>query len=575
MESYFSEIGENVDSVDEIKIDGEVIHSYPATLKISNAYKAFIHIVDERQNKTVNVIAVCPKELDFTFSNTWGSIDPFKMSGGSWLQAGIQSFGGKAGPLSREVSTIHYWSGSSPLEMPITIQLYAEKPEEVEERIFKPLKILANLAQPSTKKDSGILIPPGPSPLQFNIKFKGKKLKKVIEEDKSETLELDLDAQGNTQMTDYNIGAGKGVRTDIKIGSWFYLTDVLVNNVKINIPMNLAKQYRKTTGTMQSITKEKNTNVKDNENRAEKIQNLTNRNNAINETLKTKTNLLTETKHDKNMLTSAKESIKSYTEEIKKGTDQKNQLQASMSNSATDMLKQQTLSDMYTVSMQTATNSLEFVQAKNMKDLTDAKVKSLSSEVQSYNTQIKSVTSKIATAEKGLESAKSLESKILNKYGSEKKLDNQIEDLTTEVEKTLPDEKKKNNENIDKLNSETESSNAVITEISNALNRDSQAKPFMASITLSVKTRYQITQNDFNLMLSGVPNQKKFIDWDLRDSSIGSALLNLSTSALAVDAVDLNGRKVEKRVVEKVASQVATKSNISLAHDAKKKNSKK
>lgn len=254
LSSFFGNVGKNEDSIndyswiDEKRKHGQVYDCRPSnqSLRISSAYNTYINIVDERQDIQTTLIAICPPSLNFKFENKFRSIDPFKMSNGEWTQVGVQVLSGRAGSLQRELSSIYYWSGGGPINLTLTVQLYAESYRDVQERIFKPLMILAGLAQPTTDA-SGFLIPPGPAPLNFTLKWKSAQLQEVTDAKTGKTsTESMKDAQGKPAMANREISAGKGVRTDIKIGDWFYLSDVLVEDVDIKIPMNLAKKFRNT-----------------------------------------------------------------------------------------------------------------------------------------------------------------------------------------------------------------------------------------------------------------------------------------------------------------------------------------
>ena len=256
LSSYFANTSKNKDSVnDESFIQTgsdkgslDIIDCRPKDklLRISTAYNLYIHVVDERNDKTTNIVAYSPKNLGFEFRNNWEKLDPFKMSNGGWVSAGIQIMTGKAGNLARDASTIYYWGGGESISMNLDVQLYATDYLEVEKKIFKPIRVLAGLAQPTTDA-SDFLLPPGPAPLSFDIKWTGVALKEEMGKDGKVHTVAKKDAKGNAVKSPQHIKSTKGVRTDIKIGDWFYLSDVLIERVEINIPMQLAKRFRSTT----------------------------------------------------------------------------------------------------------------------------------------------------------------------------------------------------------------------------------------------------------------------------------------------------------------------------------------
>lgn len=257
LSSYFANTSKNKDSVnnesfiqkkDSDKGSLEIIDCRPGDklLRISTAYNLYIHVVDERNDKTTNIVAYSPKNLNFKFSNQWKQLDPFNMSNGGWVSAGVQIMTGKAGNLARDASTIYYWGGGDSISMSLEVRLYATDYLEVEKKIFKPIRVLAGLAQPTTDA-SDFLLPPGPAPLSFDIKWTGVALKEEMGKDGKIHTVAKKDAKGNAVKSPQHIKSTKGVRTDIKIGDWFYLSDVLIERVIIDIPMQLAKKFRSTT----------------------------------------------------------------------------------------------------------------------------------------------------------------------------------------------------------------------------------------------------------------------------------------------------------------------------------------
>lgn len=257
LSSYFANTSKNKDSVNDEsfrwkkgskKGSLDIIDCRPGDklLRISTAYNLYIHVVDERNDKTTNIVAYSPKILGFEFGNQWKQLDPFNMSNGGWVSAGVQIMTGKAGNLSRDASTIYYWGGGNSISMTLEVQLYATDYSEVEKKIFEPIRVLSSLAQPTTDA-SGFLLPPGPAPLSFDIKWTGVALKEEMGKDGKVHTVAKKDAKGNAVKSPQHIKSTKGVRTDIKIGNWFYLSDVLVERVSINIPMQLAKRFRSTT----------------------------------------------------------------------------------------------------------------------------------------------------------------------------------------------------------------------------------------------------------------------------------------------------------------------------------------
>lgn len=558
--NYFSKIGENKDSTtnsSDQQFSQDIIDCFPKSVKnkISNAYKTIIHINDERTNTISNIIAVCPKILSMTFKNSWETIEPYKMSGGSWIQAGVQTSGAEnlSGPLNREVSTIHYWTGGSPIEMSLTIQLYAEEYKDVEEKIFKPIKKLSNLAQPSTT-EGGKLVSPGPSPFKFKVKYRGVKLKEVrtIEVDKNNKRKLvDTDyktikgTDGNNLYTTYEIDAGKGVQTDIKIGDWFYLTDILVNNVKIDIPMNLAKHYRYTTGSLGQMESD----IADANTEKTKIENeRRTRISSINKEIETNKKSLVTLKGDKDKITNLRSSILSTTNRIKTVESDIN-TQKLIKDGLQQ--KKEFYSEEYKNYLNMSLSSTNITEVskyskKSMESLallgsTNIDISNTENKLSSLNTELIGLQNTKTDLESSLSST-------IDKVGGEENLNKNIKSLE-EKGKNLSSEKKDLDAQKDKYTQEMNRIENNANTYKNDLKSDAQARPFMATITLDIKTRYQITQNDFNSILSGEPVNKNFVDWDLTESNLSSALVDSFVKLSGVKAKDLEGNVVEEVVV--------------------------
>lgn len=552
MGAYFGSVGKNEDSFnskDDFITGSKTYNCFPSSLRISKAYRTYIHIIDERNNNSVtNVIAVCPQSLNFGFDNKWGTIEPFKMSGGSWVQAGVQTFGnGRTGFLGREISTIHYWEGGSAIKMSLTVQLYAEKYDEVDEKIFKPLKVLANLAQPSTKPGSDALIAPGPAPFKFNLKYRGIKLKNVRDAKTGKTeKKADEDANGVAKLTDYQIDAGKGVQTDIKIGDWFYLTDVLVDKVTIDIPMNLAKKYRNSTGTAFDKQSDIDNQIKANSDIDKKLSDLDEREKTLATEHKKQEDIITQCKQDE-------ETIKGYRGQI-------DDLNKSISGNQEKLAKEQ---EKLTTNEKTVTQTGEWIKncdtylsyyAKTTKDY-----KEISDKKEKYNNQRTAASKEVATNKANITDFKTKISADENtREHTQKSLDTKLEQVGGDTglakTKAAAEKTKTNIENAQNqipgerqsLQDQKTAGNSALRTLKGQLQKDSQAKPFMATIKLDIRTKYQTTQEDFNKMLSGIPVTKKLVDLDIRENGVMSVAANLLLSAIpGVEQNDMYGRNTE------------------------------
>lgn len=551
--SYFGKVGKNEDSVfspnDDFVTKGKTYNCFPSSLRISKAYRTYIHIIDERNNNSVtNVIAVCPQKLNFDFTNQWSTIEPFKMSGGSWVQAGIQTFGnGRTGFLGREISTIHYWAGGSPIRMSLTVQLYAEKYEDVEEKIFKPLKILANLAQPSTKPGSDALIAPGPAPFKFNLKYRGIKLKNVRDAKTGETKkEAEEDEKGISKLTDYQINAGKGVQTDIKIGDWFYLSDVLVDKVAIDIPMNLAKKYRNTTGSLIEKQSELTDQQKANADTQQKLKDLDDREKALATDLDKQNSILNKCTSDKNLIDGYRNTINDHNKKITELTNENAKISGELKYDKLELERcNRAVYEEYPKWLDKKMSKKEYqeltegwAEAKNEQSKASMTIITKQNTINSNKASIrkheverddvqKSLNTKLEEVggDKGLAETKA----------NAKKTKSNIETS----QKQIPGQRQALNEQLSK-------GKTAVSNINKQLSKDSQAKPFMATIKLDIKTKYQTTQEDFNKMLSGIPNTKKLVDLDLRENGVISAATNLIISSIpGLEQNDIYGRRTE------------------------------
>ena len=112
------------------------------------------------------VVARLPDELQMQLASEWDT--PLLSSGASPLETLVQSGFGVS--TKTQFASAQVWSGSSPIEITLPLEFYAEENPKLE--VVQPIVKLCQMALPRRSGESGekgLFIPPGPRIFGFNI----------------------------------------------------------------------------------------------------------------------------------------------------------------------------------------------------------------------------------------------------------------------------------------------------------------------------------------------------------------------------------------------------------------------
>lgn len=159
----------------------------------SDLFTVIIKSSNTAGNKGYTVTARLPQEIQLQLSSVWDS--PFVQSTGNAL---VESLSNAVGVSSKlQYASAQIWSGSSPIEITLNLEFYAESDPARE--VLQPIIQLSRMALPrlaGTKK-GGLFSPPGPR-----------------------IFTLDIDGQDTS-----------GDKITIKIGKFMNFTNVIITDV--------------------------------------------------------------------------------------------------------------------------------------------------------------------------------------------------------------------------------------------------------------------------------------------------------------------------------------------------------
>lgn len=109
------------------------------------------------------VVARAPEELSIQLSSEWDT--PLLQSGVSGaIEIGLQELANRS--VRTQFASAQVWSGSSPIEITLPLEFYAESDPKLE--VIDPIIKLAKMALPgSVGKNFGQFVPPGPKIFDF------------------------------------------------------------------------------------------------------------------------------------------------------------------------------------------------------------------------------------------------------------------------------------------------------------------------------------------------------------------------------------------------------------------------
>ena len=103
------------------------------------------------------VVARLPEELQMSLTSEWDT--PLLSSGASALETLVQNGFGKS--TRTQFASAQVWSGSSPIEITLPLEFYAEENPKLE--VVEPIVRLSKMALPRRgSTDKGLFTPPGP-----------------------------------------------------------------------------------------------------------------------------------------------------------------------------------------------------------------------------------------------------------------------------------------------------------------------------------------------------------------------------------------------------------------------------
>ncbi|NNK83724.1 MAG: hypothetical protein HKO92_11425 [Flavobacteriaceae bacterium] len=115
----------------------------------------FLVLISSSANDS-RVVARLPEELQMQLASEWDT--PLVGSTPGWLEIGAQELLGKS--FRTQFASSQVWSGSSPIEITLPLEFYAESNPKTE--VISPIVELAKMALPRKSGEGGQFIPPGP-----------------------------------------------------------------------------------------------------------------------------------------------------------------------------------------------------------------------------------------------------------------------------------------------------------------------------------------------------------------------------------------------------------------------------